>query len=118
MLLYPLWSPAINFNVINQVNAVCHPPLRKLRTTPCVRHQMVVVTKALVDLPANVCEGTDQMVQSLRVSVNEQLVAVLIRRETQNIIRLWHKRAMGSTSKAQPPVPTAQAGNANRTIKL
>ena len=27
MLLYPLWCPTINLNVMNQVNAVSHAPL-------------------------------------------------------------------------------------------
>ncbi len=94
MLLYPLWSPTINLNVMNQVNAVCHASLCKLSATPGVRHQMVVVANVLVHLPADECERTNQMVQALCVGVNEQLVAVLVRRETQEVIWLWHRRAM------------------------
>ena len=96
MLLYPLWSPTINLNVMNQVNAVFHAPLRKLRTTPSIRHQMVVVANVLVHLLANVRERTNQTVQSPRVGVNEQLVAVFVSRETQNMVWLWHRRAMAA----------------------
>ncbi len=71
MLLTPLFCPTINLNVMNQVNTFCQAALRKLRTSPSVRHQMVVVAIVLVKFLANPRERTNQMIQTFRICVNE-----------------------------------------------
>ncbi len=71
MLESPVFCPSIYFNVMNQVDSVRQAAPRELRATPIIGHQVIVVTKILVNLLANPCQRTNQVIQSFCIGVNE-----------------------------------------------
>src|SRR5437016_2256705 len=90
MLLNPLWSPAVNLNVVNEALLSPQSGLRQLASTPSVRHQVIVVADIFFELAANVGERANQVIQPAGVGVNKHLISVSIGRKTERVIRFRH----------------------------
>jgi hypothetical protein len=93
MLLNPLWRPAIYLYVVNESLVLLECALPKLVSASSVCHQMIVTADVFVEPAANVSERSNQMIQSTRVGVNENLISICICRETQG--EIWLLRRVG-----------------------
>ena len=71
MLLNPLWRPSVNLDVVDRVGARIQQLFGQLVPAPGIRHHVVVLANAGLNLLANVSERTNQVIQPGKIGMNE-----------------------------------------------
>ena len=87
VLRYPLWCPSIYFQVLNEAIALASACGAEISgTAPRTGKEVLMLALATVEMCAQAGKTLNQEVESSSISVCEDLIAIRISEEAENVI--------------------------------